>query len=188
VIRFCHVVSAGVSKRGDVTRAASEAARLKVENIMYCTSKLAIAGLGFVLLAGSFAANAAEPASSAARNSSATRSLDLKPPLITSIFTAQQIEMILANTVDLELERVEVEAARISDLSFQDNSASLGEVAFREVVRWVSPYPAALTAHANPVPDFTDSYRPVPLEMSWYHASFRAPFDQQERSSARSRR
>jgi hypothetical protein len=177
------------SKRGDVTRAASEAARLKVENVMYCTSKLATAGLTFVLLTGSFAPNATETApSAAAMNSPSVRTLDLKPPLITSIFTAQQIEMILANTIDLELERVEVEAARIDDLAFEDNSASTGEVVFREVVRWMAPYPAALTAQVNPVPDFTDSYRPVPLEMSWYHASFRAPFDQQERSSSRSRR
>jgi hypothetical protein len=176
------------SKRGDVTRAASEAARLKVENVMYCTSKLAMAGLAFVLLAGSPAANAAETAPSAAVNPSSARPLDLKAPLITSIFTAQQIEMILASTIDLELERVEVEAARIDDLAFEDNSASPGEVAFREVIRWMAPYPATLTAQVNPVPDFTDSYRPVPLEMSWYHASFRAPFDQQERSSSRSRR
>jgi hypothetical protein len=146
---------------------------------MYGTSKLAIVGLGFVLLAGSFKVNA-EPEQ--------TRPLDLKAPLITSIFTAQQIDMILASTLDLDLEGVEVEAARITDLPFEDNSASAGEVAFREVVRWVSPYPATLTAQVNPAPDFKDSYRPVPLEMSWYHASFRAPFDQQERSSARSRR
>jgi hypothetical protein len=145
---------------------------------MYCTSKLAIVGLGSVLLAGSLAANAVEPQQSAAMDSSSTRTLDLRAPQITSIFTAQQIEMILASTIDLELEGVEVEAARINDLPFEDNSASPGEVAFREVVRWVSPYPAALTAQVNPAPDFTDSYRPVPLEMSWYHASFRAPFDQ----------
>jgi hypothetical protein len=152
---------------------------------MYCTSKLAIAGLGSVLLAGSFAAHAAEPRQSA---TATARTLDLTAPLITSIFTPQQIDMILASTFDLELEHVEVEAARINDLPLEDNSASTGEVVFREVVRWFSPYPATLTAQVNPTPDFTDSYRPVPLSMSWYHASFRAPFDQQERTSSHSRR
>ena len=151
---------------------------------MSCTSKRSVAGLGCALLAASFAAQAAGPSASL----TSSRTLDLKAPLITSIFTPQQIEMILANTIDLELAHVEVQAARINDIPFEDNSASTGEVVFREVVRWMSPYPAGLTAQVNPTPDFTDSYRPVPLEMSWYHASFRAPFDQQERSSLYSRR
>jgi len=143
------------------------------------TNKLAVLGVSSLLCFVSSLANGAElrqsPVEPTAR---AQRTLDLKAPLITSIFTAQQIDMILANAVDVELEHVEVEASRINDVPFTDRSASGGEVAFREVTRWVTPYPTALAAQVNAPTDYTDSYRAVPTQMAWYMPNFPAPASQ----------
>ena len=142
-------------------------------------SKLASIGVSSVLCLVGYVANAAEPNHSLTEpRSPALRTIDLKAPLITSIFTAQQIDMLLANTGDPELEHVEVEASRINDVPFADRSASDAEVAFREVTRWVTPYPTALAAQVNAAPDHTDSYGAVPVAMAWYHPNFPAPFSQ----------
>jgi hypothetical protein len=148
---------------------------------MICTAKLAPFG-GTLILAATFAAHATDvatsPRESPANPAHATRTLDLKPPQITRIFTAQQIDMILARATDPALEHVEVEAPRIGDLPLRDNSASTLEVAFKEVIRWLAPYPTVLAARVNAAPDATDPYRPVPVSLSSYHASFAPPYNQ----------
>jgi hypothetical protein len=149
---------------------------------MICISKLTSFGVGLLVMTANSAAQAdneaAEPTQARTQSAYAARSMDLTPPQITRIFTIQQIDMILARAVDPDLEHVEVEATRIGDLPLQDNSASAPRVVFDTVVRWLAPYPTTLAAQVNAAPDFTDSYRPVPVSMSSYHASFAPPYSQ----------
>jgi hypothetical protein len=133
-------------------------------------SKVAPLILGFALSLAATGVQSSEPA---------TRSkLDLRAPPISRIFTPQQIDMILARTVDPDLEGVQVEAPRIGDLPLEDKSASAPEATFKEVVRWVAPYPTAMAANINAAPDVTSPYRPVPASLAWYHAGQTAPFSQ----------
>ena len=145
---------------------------------MICRSTLASLGIGALAFAWTLTSPAAEPQSVQAKPTQTTRALDLKPPLIGRIFTVQQIDTILARTGDPELEHIEVEAPRIGDLPLNDKSASLSSVVFKEVVRWLLPYPSVRSAQVNRSPDITDSYRPVPVSLSSYHASFPPPYNQ----------
>jgi hypothetical protein len=161
------------ASRGDTSK------RLPVEDVMFERPNLARLSVSSLLCLLGFATNAAEPKESPVEPHATTpRSLDLKAPLLTSILSEQQIDMVLANTVDPELEHVEVEASRINDVPFSDRSASAGEVAFREVTRWFVPYPTTLAAQVNATPDFTDSYRAVPVQMAWYMPNFPGPASQ----------
>ena len=142
-------------------------------------TRFAVIGLSSLLCFSIGMANAAEPkATPNASPPREARTLDLKAPLITNLFTAQQIDWILSRAVDPELEHVEVEASRIEDVPFVDRSASDSEVVFREVAQWVAPYPTVLAAEVNHAPDVTDPYRPVPVSMGWYHPSFPTPYSQ----------
>ena len=144
---------------------------------MVCMSKLASFGVGALILGASLHAYATDPP--ARKDTPVThRSLDLKAPSITRIFTQQQIELILARATDPELEHVEVEASRIADMPFVDRSASGTEVAFKEVVRWFTPYPTAFASQVNASPDATDPQKAPPLLLSSYHASFSPPYSQ----------
>lgn len=110
-------------------------------------------------------------------NAAATRSkFDLRAPPISRIFTPQQIDLILARTLDPDLESVHVEAPRIGDLPLTDKSASVPEATFREVVRWLAPYPSTMAANVNAAPDVTSPYRPVPASLAWYHAGQTSPY------------
>ena len=140
--------------------------------------KLASCGVGALILGASLNAHATDPQPAHDGTKAANRSLDLRAPSITRLFTAQQIEMILARATDPELEHVEVEASRIADMPFVDRSASGTEVAFKEVVRWFTPYPTVLASQVNANPDATDPQRPPPLLLSSYHASFSPPYSQ----------
>ena len=153
---------------------------------MVCTSKL---GVGALIVSVSLNAYAADPRSTREDTKTTQRSpdtthlksdlkLDLRTPSITRIFTQQQIEMVLARATDPELEHVEVEASRISDVPFVDNSASGTQAAFKEVVRWFAPYPTTRAAQVNASPDATAPYRPAPILLSAYHASFSPPYSQ----------
>ena len=143
---------------------------------MVCMSKLASFGIGVALFAASIEGYAAESQPTSAK--SGTRGLDLKVPSITRIFTPQQIEMILARATAPELEHVEVEASRISDVPFRDKSASSSEAMFEEVVRWFVPYPDTAASQINARLDMTEPQRPVPISLSSYHASFPPPYSQ----------
>jgi hypothetical protein len=152
---------------------------------MICISKLASPDIGphtiapRVIAMGLIAAGLiATGVTHAAESKGASRSLDLRPPLITRIFTPQQIDMILARSIDPQLEYVEVEAARIDDVPFVDQSAQPMEAAFREVIGWFAPYPTVLAASVNAAPDATDPYRAVPISISAYHPSFPPPYSQ----------
>jgi hypothetical protein len=156
---------------------------------MICISKLASPDIGphtiaprviatALIAAGLIATSATHSAEVAAESKGASRSLDLRPPLITRIFTPQQIDMILARSIDPQLEYVEVEAARIDDVPFVDQSARPVEAAFKEVIRWFAPYPTVLAASVNAAPDATDPYRAVPISISAYHPSFPPPYSQ----------
>ena len=142
---------------------------------MVCMSKL---GVGALILSASLTAYAADPQPPREDTKATHRSLDLRAPPITRIFTQRQIEMILARATDPELEHVEVEASRIADLPFVDRSASPAEAAFKEVVRWFNPYPTTLAAQVNASPDATAPDRPPPLMLSAYHPSFPPPYSQ----------
>jgi hypothetical protein len=141
------------------------------EKAMNCPSKVASLIVG---IAVSIAAQAGEPATRSKLDSK----LDLRAPPISRIFTPQQIDLILARTIDPDLESVQVEASRISDLPLTDKSASVPEAAFKEVVRWLAPYPTAIAANANATPDATSPSRPVPVSIAWYHAGQTQPYSQ----------
>jgi hypothetical protein len=145
---------------------------------MIRTSKLAPLASGVLALATMTTAHANETMQTPVEPASPARALDLKPPQITKIFSAQQIAMILASAVDPELEHVEVEATRIEDLPLRDKSDAPLEAAFKSVVRWLAPYPTSLAAQVNAAPDATSPYRPVPVSMSSYHASFAPAYSQ----------
>jgi len=151
---------------------------------MICISKLASLGMGLltisarVIATGLIATSVTHAADFAAESNGASRSLDLRPPLITKICPPQQIDMILARSIDPQLEYVEVEAARIDDLPFVDESAQPIEAAFKEVIRWFAPYPTVLAATVNAAPDATDPHRAVPVSISSYHPSFPPPYSQ----------
>ena len=144
---------------------------------MICMSKLASFVLG-VILSAPIGAYAADPQPTRGVAKATSLPLDLKAPSVTRIFTVQQIEMILARATDPELEHVEVEASRIADVPFVDRSASGTEVAFKEVIRWFTPYPTMLASQVNANPDATDPQRAPPLLLSAYHASFSPPYSQ----------
>lgn len=141
-------------------------------------SKLASFGVGALVLGTSLNAHAADPRPAHEGTKATARSLDLKAPSITRLFTSQQIEMILARATDPELEHVEVEASRIADLPFVDRSASGTEVVANEVIRWFTPYPTVFASQVNASPDATDPQRPAPVLLSSYHASFSPPYSQ----------
>ena len=103
--------------------------------------------------------------------------LDLRAPELTRIFSLAQINAILSRAVDPALEHVEVEALRLGDLPFEDNSASDGEVVFQSIARWLAPS-QAYAANVNVTPDATDPYRPAPMVQTNYHASFSPPASQ----------
>lgn len=127
---------------------------------------------------GAIAAHAAEPLSSAHRSAaSASRTLDLKLAPLSRIFTPAQIDAVLSRAVAVELEHVEVEASRIGDLPLRDKSASGVETVFKTVVRTLAPSPV-YAARVNYMPDVTDPYRPTPVSLSMYHASFPPPYSQ----------
>lgn len=138
---------------------------------MNCPSKVACLILG---IAVSIAAQAGEPATPSKLDSK----LDLRAPPISRIFTPQQIELILARTIDPDLESVQVEASRIGDLPLTDKSASVQEAVFKEVVRWFAPYPTVVAANVNSTPDATSPSRAVPVSLAWYHAGQTQPYSQ----------
>ena len=106
-----------------------------------------------------------------------SQTLDLKAPALTRIFSLAQIDAILSRAVDPALERVEVEALRLGDLPFEDNSAPAGEAVFKSIVRWFAPS-QLYAANVNLPPDATDPYRPAPMVQTDYHASFAPPASQ----------
>jgi hypothetical protein len=137
---------------------------------MNCPLKVASLVIGLAASIAAVSTQASEPA---------TRSkLDLTAPPISRIFTPQQIDLILARTLDPDLESVQVEAPRIGDLPLTDKSASIPEAAFKEVVRWLAPYPTAVAANVNAAPDVTSPSRPVPVSLAWYHAGQTPPYGQ----------
>jgi len=136
--------------------------------------KVASLIVGIAVSMAATGAQSSEPTSEPATRSK----LDLTTPLISRIFTPQQIDMILARTVDPDLESVQVEAPRIGDLPLEDKSASVPEATFKEVVRWFAPYPTAMAANVNAAPDVTSPTRPVPASLAWYHAGQALPYSQ----------
>jgi hypothetical protein len=135
------------------------------------------AGCVFAMGTVSFAVQAADPAASRSTAPAETRSLDLKAPQLTRIFSIEQINAILSRATDPALEHVEVEASRIGDVPITDNSASDVDVVFKSVVRWFVPS-SRYAARVNLSPDATDPLRPAPLMQANYHASFAPPLSQ----------
>ena len=133
-------------------------------------SKIASLLCAFAISSVATGVESSEPATGA--------KLDLSAPPISRIFTAQQIDLILARTVDPDLEGVQVEASRIGDLPLEDKSASIPEATFKEVVRWFAPYPSVMAANINASPDATAPYRSAPASPAWYHAGQTSPYSQ----------
>lgn len=129
-------------------------------------SMLAIA----VLPCASFAAETAPERSTAAN----PRPLDLKAPEIGKIFSLEQINAVLARATDPALEHIQVEALRLGDLDFQDESAPPAQRIASTVVWLLTPSPT-FAAVANPKPDATDPNRPPPYLQASHHAAFDAP-------------
>lgn len=122
------------------------------------------------------AVQAAEPVRDSARENPVVRPLDLKLAPLSRLFTPRQIDTVLARTHP-ELENVEVQATRLNDVPFRDNSASTAETAFTSVVRWLTPS-SLYASNVNYTPDATDPYRPTSMLASSYHPSFAPPYSQ----------
>lgn len=135
-------------------------------------SKVASLIVGIAVSIAATSAHASEPAIRSKPDSK----LDLRAPSISRIFTPQQIDLVLARTIDPDVEGVQVEAPRIGDLPLTDKSASVPAAAFKEVVRWLAPYPTAVAANA--APDATSPSRPVLTSVAWYHAGQIQPYSQ----------
>lgn len=120
--------------------------------------------------------DAAEQAPRPATRQSAPKKLDLTPPSLLRIATAEQINQVLSRAVDPQLERIEVEAPRLNDLPFVDRSNSPVQTVFDTVVHWLGPS-TQYASRVNYALD-SDSYRPVPLAMSSYHPNFPPPYAQ----------
>lgn len=135
-----------------------------------------------VMMMTALSAQAAESLRDSASQDSASqqalaRPLDLKLAPLSHIFTPQQIDAVLSRAVDPALESVEVEATRLRDLPFQDNSASVAQTTFNTVVRWLTPS-SLYASNVNDTPDATNPFRPAPVLASSYHASFPPPYSQ----------
>jgi hypothetical protein len=137
------------------------------------TTLLHVIGYAIAFALVPFSAHTAEPA----EHATPARRLDLKAPEVTRIFSLAQIDAILSRATDPALENIDVEALRLGDLPYDDNSASTGEVVFQSIVRWFAPS-ETYAANVNRSPDATDPYRPAEMMQANYHPSFPPPFSQ----------
>jgi hypothetical protein len=80
------------------------------------------------------------------------KALDLKPPDINKLYTTEQIKRLLSNTVDPDIERVEVETSR--EKIINDKAPLWG------VPSWILPLPADDKRSAKP--DATSPYARPP--------------------------